>query len=97
MVEPSLDVWALGVIAYESLTGNAVFPPFSDTKRTHECACGHAQYPWEVDAAPDTWRKARSRSIFERCLQRRPQARPSAAEVLQALRKLEHVTTYAQP
>ena len=96
-MEPSLDVWALGVIAYECLADTTVFPRFSGADAVLRCASGAAPYPWEAAGAPDTWRKARARPLFEACLQRDAQRRPSAFEVGQALRKLDNVTTGAQP
>lgn len=86
-VEPSLDIWAIGVIVYECLAGCRAFDRHGGVEEVYECAQGLQPYPWErrLEELPEGWRKFRARSIFDSCLQRNPAARPRAEELQQGL------------
>ena len=94
-VTPALDIWALGVIIYECLTGQVTFSRFSGMEEVLGCAQGTRPYPWERPAAeqPPEWRKARARPVFERCLARDPGLRPTASTLMQYVRRLDSMTT----
>lgn len=89
----ALDLWAVGVMAFELLTDTAVFPPFTPKEHVLRVAAGAAAgggpdaplYPWEGDseaaAAARSHLKRLEPSIM-RCLAREPAERPTAAEVL---------------
>ena len=83
-VHPSVDVWALGVMAFEVLSGRHTVQSRGEL---YAFAAGTQPYPWE--AAPDTarepWRKLRLWALVEDCLARDPATRPSAATVVQRL------------
>jgi serine/threonine protein kinase len=93
VVEPSLDMWAIGVIVYECLAGCRAFD--CGVREVQECAKGSKPYPWErpLQELPRGWRKSRARNVFQGCLSRDPKARPSAADVQQHLLKLSDTST----
>lgn len=95
LVEPSLDIWAMGVVVYECLTGERAFPRYGGNTGVLACAKGRAKYAWErpEEELPTAWVKARVRPVFERCLARSAADRPSAFEVLRGLQRLDSVTT----
>ena len=47
MVTPAQDVWPLGVMAYEVITGGATFPRHTRASIVFQCAHGTRPYPWE--------------------------------------------------
>jgi serine/threonine protein kinase len=95
IVEPSLDIWAVGVIMFECITGGRAFHIFGDAQEVYECAEGAKMYPWEVPAEelPMSWRRSRARKLFSDCLSRDPAARPTAQQLLQSLSKLSDATS----
>ena len=94
VVHPSADVWALGVMAFEVLSGRRAVQSSSELQAV---VSGKQRYPWEVQAAADTgeepWRKLRLWALVEACLARDPAARPTAATVVQRLQKSFQMTT----
>jgi serine/threonine-protein kinase len=78
--KPSSDIWAFGVIAHELLTGALPFaqPPLLDAI---------ARRPWPAPPALDPARHPPAvAALVARCLDARPDARPTAAECVAALR-----------
>lgn len=94
-VHPSLDIWAVGVVMFEALTGAPAFPRFCGADTIAACAAGEAAYPWEggADEVPRAWTHARMYPIIAPCLSRDLERRPSAPELMRAFRRLEHMTT----
>lgn len=86
------DMWALGVVAYQLLTGAAVLQPYRTTKvGILECLAGRKALPWEVEG----WAKSSERKALGglkggvmACLQRDPRQRPVAASVRQSWSRL---------
>lgn len=89
----ALDIWAVGVMAFELLTDTAVFPPFTPKAHVLRVAAGAAAgggpdaplYPWEGDGEAATTARSRLKRLepsIMRCLARRAEERPTAAEVL---------------
>lgn len=95
VVNPSLDIWAIGVILFESLSGRRAFHVYSAVEEVHECAEGIKPYAWEgpVEQLPAGWRRSRARELFSKCLSRDPAARPSALQLLQGLHRLSDSTS----
>ena len=80
VVTRAADIWAVGVIAFELLTQERVFPPEA-TVEDVVCALRGAGLPWERGAV----RCARLRGLrgaVLACLARDPARRPSAAALL---------------
>jgi serine/threonine protein kinase len=88
VVEPALDVWALGVIAFEMLTRQRVFPSFSATREDiMSQLLGKRLLPWEEGAEGRDDKLVMLRGLKRtvlKCLERDPRGRPSAAGVLAA-------------
>jgi serine/threonine protein kinase len=95
VVEPSLDMWAIGVIVYECLAGCRAFDRVCGVREVQECAKGSELYPWErpLQELPRGWRKSLARNVFQGCLSRDPAARPTATDVQQYLFKLCNTST----
>jgi serine/threonine protein kinase len=95
VVDPSLDMWAIGVILFESLSRSRTFQIHGGAEEAYECAEGAKQYPWErpVEELPVQWRRSRACSLFSRCLSRDPAARPTANQLLQSLHRLSDATS----
>ena len=92
------DMWALGLISFELLTGSAVLSgPMIPREDIMDRLCGRLPLPWEEEG----WETAETRrslaglkSAVMACLQRDPAQRPTAAGVRQSWRRLfEHETT----
>lgn len=94
-VAPSLDIWALGVIVFEALTGQPPFPPCCGSRSIAACAAGETPYPWEtgVGEVPEAWTNARMHELVAPCLSRDPAQRPSAQALLEALRLHAELST----
>ena len=89
---PAVDLWALGIMAFEMLTHKAVFPPLVTTKEAIWAQLtGRGRLPWEQGAPrpAESAKKLRGlRRPILQCLQRNPDDRPTAEEVLAHLRNL---------
>lgn len=83
--DPKVDIWALGVIAFELLTGMRAFPPQADRSDVLPYMAGSKHLPWE---APDKVFVLRKLGVLRRtvlaCLARNPQDRPTSTAVLRA-------------
>eukprot|EP00892_Ulva_mutabilis_P005987 jgi/Ulvmu1/3760/UM175_0007.1 len=90
-VSAAVDIWAIGVIAYELLTGEPLFrahglPSESANAQIRAALAGRTRLPWEeegpmVEAQLQKLRGLR-RSVL-RCLRRNPDERPEAAALLE--------------
>jgi serine/threonine protein kinase len=86
-VHPSLDIWALGVVAYECLASFDVQAYFKSMAHVERCARGTEAYPWELPAElqPVSWRSSRAKDILLPCLERDFRKRPAAGLLLSQL------------
>ena len=91
-VHPALDIWSIGVIAFELLTGERAFSIHNmDTTESEQAAqeaiAGRVPLPWEgtSEGAQERLEKLRGmRRTVLRCLERDPAERPTAAALLSA-------------
>lgn len=91
-VNAAVDIWAIGVIAFELLTGERVFPPAAVSSSGSDAAVkaallGRTLLPWEgaSDAAKGRQEKLRGlRRTVLKCLARDPTARPTSDTLLQS-------------
>eukprot|EP00892_Ulva_mutabilis_P002841 jgi/Ulvmu1/12558/UM090_0045.1 len=92
LAETAVDIWAIGVIAYELLTEEPAFAPFNmsaaqSNSSAQEAIAGRAPLPWEEGSAEARQRLGKLRGMRRsvlRCLNRDPAQRPSAAALLQS-------------
>lgn len=96
VVQPSQDIWALGVMAYEIIVGEPLFPRGTLSNVVYQCAAGDQQYPWERarEAQPEAWRRSRLRAAVVPCLAREPTRRPSAQQLIELTVRMSSATTF---
>ena len=87
------DVWAVGVMGFELLTGERVFPAAAEPPQPEEgpdpevlaALTGRAPLPWEAAAPGAAMRLQKLRGLKDtllRCLERDPAKRPTAQALL---------------
>eukprot|EP00892_Ulva_mutabilis_P005565 jgi/Ulvmu1/3380/UM158_0003.1 len=85
-------MWALGLMAFELLTGERVFPPIVSTRESIWAKlCGREVLPWEGGAPRQAEKLVQLRGLKQavlQCLQRHPSDRPTAEQVLTQWRTL---------
>ena len=88
-VDAAVDMWAVGVIAFELLTGERAFPihdmSAASESAVHEAIAGRALLPWEGDSESAQHRLVKLRGLRRtvmRCLDRDPAGRPTAAALV---------------
>jgi eukaryotic-like serine/threonine-protein kinase len=88
-VHPASDVWSLGIIAFELLTGERAFGPLTTVEEIMAHIAGRQPMPWEGPRREDLLRKLRAfkANVLE-CLHRDPARRPAMRTVV---RGWEHV------
>ena len=91
-VDAAVDIWAIGVIAFELLTGERAFPvegmsAAEAEKAAQDAIAGRKPLPWEVlsEGAKERLGKMRGlkRTVL-RCLERDPAKRPGAEALLKS-------------
>jgi len=87
-----MDVWSLGVLAYEILSGMELFGADATSAEIRAMLCGTKSLPHEV--APALWSKlGRLSEIVRLMLACDPDARPTVAVVSRALDHLAMATS----
>jgi serine/threonine protein kinase len=84
-VDPSADIWSLGVVAYELLSLKRLFSPGTPEFEIRHMITGQLPLPWE--AADPRHLRTLKYSVLQ-CLSRVPDERPTAAGVVAAWRNL---------
>jgi serine/threonine protein kinase len=92
------DVWALGVIAFELLTGEPVFPAMATQSEISSAILGRAEMPWEGPRRSELLRRLRvfKANVLE-CLERDPEKRPPIESVVRGWESHLHATTTIGP
>jgi len=90
VVDPATDIWAVGVIAFELLTGEVALPlaglgPAEAEQLALDAIAGRTPLPWEGSQS-ELWlpKLGGPRRTVTRCLERTPSQRPSAQALLQS-------------
>lgn len=86
LVDASVDMWAVGVIAFELLTGEKAFPacvwPGAQSRQPiQDAIAGRSPLPWEEGGETAKRRMVKLRGMQRTvmlCLERDPSKRPSA-------------------
>ena len=89
-VDAAVDIWAVGVIAFELLTGERAFPvdnicAAECESLAQEAIAGRALLPWEGSSQATQQRLRKLRGLKRtviRCLDRDPANRPTAAALV---------------
>jgi len=79
-VSDKTDIWSLGVIAFVLLSGQSPFK-FNDAA-DHETQNAIIECDFEFDDADWSNRSEKCKNLIRKCLQRRPEDRPSASDLL---------------
>jgi serine/threonine protein kinase len=82
-VSAEADVWGIGIIAWELLTSERVFPPGLEAAAVIETLLGDRQLPWEAAVRLVPRLRVLRRSVLM-CLSRKPRERPTSRELLGA-------------
>ena len=83
--DSAADVWALGVMAYEILTGTTLFPPAASQDAAWKQLLGQAPLPWEPGCEGAAEKLGQLRALKRgvlACLASNPKDRPSSERVL---------------
>jgi serine/threonine protein kinase len=85
----AVDIWSIGVAAYELLTQRRAFSTKLLEAEIWDQIAGRAGLPWELltTDAPNHF-KARIKGIVLTCLHRDPAQRPTAGALVKALREV---------
>jgi serine/threonine protein kinase len=88
------DVWSVGIVAFELLTGERVLGTAMTKAETLDALSGRTALPWEGAHAEAALKKLlRLRSAVLQCLSRDPRGRPSAAQLAAALDSIFRTVT----
>jgi serine/threonine protein kinase len=86
LASAALDIWSLGVVAFELLTGQRIVVPAESEQSIRDRLMGRAPLPWEDElrsASLLSKLKGLKRSVLK-CLSREPRERPTSPELLGA-------------
>eukprot|EP00892_Ulva_mutabilis_P007647 jgi/Ulvmu1/5254/UM022_0047.1 len=90
VASPAMDMWALGLMAYELLTDTSAFPAGTAAKTVCDQISGREPLPWEDPVEGDA-RLAKLRMLrrtLTSCLSRDPAERPTSSGLLASWNRL---------
>ena len=76
------DVWSLGVVAFELLSGRRAFPPGTAVSVLMDAMVGVVLFPWEGASHAQLRPLGALQDAILQCLSREPRERPTAAAFL---------------
>jgi serine/threonine protein kinase len=89
VVDASMDMWSLGIMAFELLTEEPVFPPYTSAADVCDQVAGRKPLPWESPDGDEKLNKLRMlRRSLVKCLSRHPSERPTSRELLASWNRL---------
>jgi serine/threonine protein kinase len=102
VADGAMDVWALGVIAFEILTEERAFPVGMSQEQIFEALVGITPLPWEgADRDPAAAARLAKLQMFKhdilQCLERDPHARPRISAVVLSWRHVFMAATTKAP
>ena len=96
VADPAHDIWTLGVLAYEVLTGQRVFSE-NDPETIFKHANAITVYPWSRATLHPSFEASGTRELIEGCLRRDPKSRLDAQKIVNKLHKLGNMQTIKDP
>lgn len=94
---PASDIWALGVVAYEAMSGRGAHR-FVSSEELAASAYGQRNYVWETpEGSTEQFVRSRACHIVLQCLRREPERRPTAAQLLQMIDRVSNATMDGPP
>jgi serine/threonine protein kinase len=85
VADPAIDIWALGVIAFELLTNVPSFAPGTNKQTALDIIAGRGQFPWEKPGNQELLsRLRRLKGTILSCLDRNASKRPTAASLVKS-------------
>lgn len=90
-MDPSHDLWSLGVIGYEAITQRSAL---TTREAVFGCAAHTYSYPWEAPTPElhNAWRRSKMRPLLSQCLARDAAERPTAAQLLTQIERAGSAT-----
>ena len=93
----SADMWAIGVIAYELLSGQPAFPPGTSQSAIADALVGKRKLPWEAASSRQLRMLLKLKGPVLQCLSRDPELRPTIDQLMANLFSIFQAATTGAP
>ena len=90
-------MWAIGVIAYELLTGRPAFPLGTTQEGLIDALTGKKKLPWEEASADELRMLLKLKGPVLQCLSREPELRPTIDQLMANLYSIFQAATTGAP